>query len=145
MSPSTARSTEPSRRKSNATQLLPPTTPNSCDESHLDLAGMIPTSAEARAFLDDPSAYKRQDLIDRLLAGPEYARRMQDFFDAMLMERRDDTYVPAVEWQDFLRRALADNLPYDQLVTEISRPMGPIPKTAGLPSFTSTVWPIPTC
>ena len=37
----------------------------------LDLAGMIPTSAEARAFLDDPSPYKRPNLIERLLAGPE--------------------------------------------------------------------------
>ena len=83
----------------------------------LDLTGMIPTAAEARAFLDDPSPYKRQKLIDRLMAGPEYARRMQDVFDAMLMERRDDTYVPATEWRAFLRRAFADNLPYDQLVT----------------------------
>ena len=36
----------------------------------LDLAGMIPTSAEARTFLDDPSAHKRQALIDRLLGQP---------------------------------------------------------------------------
>src|SRR5947209_8090386 len=41
----------------------------------LDLIGMTPTSAEARAFLDDPSPYKRDRLIDRLLASPEYARR----------------------------------------------------------------------
>src|ERR1700722_5053667 len=52
---------------------------------HLDLAGMIPTSREARAFLDDPSPYKRQREIDRLLGGPECPRRMQDVFDSMLM------------------------------------------------------------
>ena len=96
---------------------------------------MIPTSAEARAFLDDPSAYKRQKLIDRLLAGPEYARRMQEVFDAMLMERRDDTYVPAPEWQGFLRRAFADNLPYDQLVTEILSADGTDPTTRGAAKF----------
>ena len=33
----------------------------------LDLTGMIPTAGEARAFLDDPSPYKRERLIDRLL------------------------------------------------------------------------------
>ena len=36
----------------------------------LDLTGMIPTAAEARAFLDDPSPYKRPKLIDRLLTAP---------------------------------------------------------------------------
>ena len=101
----------------------------------LDLAGTIPTSAEAREFLDDPSAYKRQKLIDRLLAGPEYARRMQEVFDAMLMERRDDTYVPAPEWQGFLRRAFADNMPYDQLVTEILSADGTDPNTRGAAKF----------
>src|SRR4051794_17225814 len=34
----------------------------------LDLTGVIPTSSEAREFLDDPSPYKRVRLIDRLLA-----------------------------------------------------------------------------
>ncbi len=101
----------------------------------LDLAGMIPTSAEARAFLDDPSPYKRPKLIDRLLAAPEYARRMQDVFDAMLMERRDDTHVPAPEWRAFLRRAFADNLPYNQLVTEILSADGTDPKTRGAAKF----------
>ena len=101
----------------------------------LDLTGMIPTSAEARAFLDDPSPYKRPTAIDRLLAGPEYARRMQDVFDAMLMERRDDTHVPAPEWQAFLRRAFADNLPYDQLVTAILSADGTDPKTRGAAKF----------
>ena len=108
---------------------------------YLDLAGMIPTSAEARAFLDDPSAYKRQKLIDRLLAGPDYARRMQDVFDAMLMERRDDTHVPASEWQAFLRRAFADNLPYDRLVSR--DPLGRRDRSQDPTeprSFTSTAW-----
>ena len=77
---------------------------------------MIPSSAEARAFLDDPSSYKRERLIARLLASPEYARRMQDFFDVMLMERRDDVHVPAAEWRAFLRRAVAENVPYNRLV-----------------------------
>ena len=101
----------------------------------LDLAGRIPTSAEARAFLDDPSAHKRQTLIDRLLGSPEYARRMQEVFDAILMERRDDTYVPAAEWQDFLRRAFAANLPYDQLVTQILSSDGTDPTTRGAAKF----------
>ena len=101
----------------------------------LDLAGVIPTAAEARAFLDDPSAYKRQRRIDDLLGTPEYAWRMQDVFDAMLMERRDDLYVPAAEWKAFLRRSFAENVPYDRLVTEILSADGTDPRTLGAAKF----------
>src|SRR3954466_15638434 len=85
----------------------------------LDLAGMIPTSADSRAFLDDPSPYKRERLIDRLLAAPGYAWRMQDVFSVMLMERRDEGQVPSPQWTAFLRGAFAANLPYNRLVAEV--------------------------
>jgi hypothetical protein len=101
----------------------------------LDLTGMIPTADEARVFLDDPSPYKRGRLIDRLLASPEYARRMQDFFDVTLMERRKDVHVPALEWRAFLRRAFAENRPYNRLVAEILSADGTDPKTRGAAKF----------
>jgi Protein of unknown function (DUF1549)/Protein of unknown function (DUF1553) len=103
--------------------------------AYLDLSGMIPTSSEARAFLDDPSPYKRQRLIDRLLAGPEYARRMQDVFDVMLMERRNDVHVPAAQWQAFLRSAFAENVPYNRLVGQVLSADGTDPKTRGAAKF----------
>jgi Protein of unknown function (DUF1549)/Protein of unknown function (DUF1553) len=101
----------------------------------LDLTGMVPTVAEARAFLDDPSPYKRQKLIDGLMASPQYARHMQNVFDAMLMERRDDKHVPATDWRAFLRGAFAANLPYKQLVSEILAADGTDPKTRGAAKF----------
>jgi hypothetical protein len=101
----------------------------------LDLAGMIPSAAEARAFLDDPSPYKRERLIDRLLASPEYARRMQEVFDAMLRERRDEQHVPAAQWQAFLRRAFAENMPYNRLVAAILSADGTEAKTRGPAKF----------
>ena len=61
----------------------------------LDLAGIIPPADEAQAFLDDPSPYKRARLIDRLLESPLYARRMQQVFDTLWMERRPDLHVPS--------------------------------------------------
>lgn len=85
----------------------------------LDLAGMIPTAEDARAFLDDPSGYKRRALIDRLLESPTYARRMQQFFDVYLMERRPDVYVPSAAWREFLHQAFVENRPYDVLVRQI--------------------------
>lgn len=85
----------------------------------LDLAGIIPTADEARAFLDDPSPYKRTRLIERLLDSPDHARRMAAAFDVMLMERRPEKHVPAKDWREFLRQSFAQNKPYDVLVREI--------------------------
>ncbi len=95
----------------------------------LDLAGIVPTAAEARAFLDDPSPYKRRRMIDRLLDSPTYARRMAQAFDVMWMERRADVNVPAAEWREFLRASFAANVPYDQLVRAILSADGADPAT----------------
>ena len=85
----------------------------------LDLHGLIPTSTEARAFLDDPDPKKRELLIDRLLSRPRFAVHMANFFDVMLMERRVDKHVTTPEWQKFLQESFENNVPFDQLAKEI--------------------------
>jgi hypothetical protein len=80
---------------------------------------MIPTAAEARTFLDDPSPYKSRALSDHLLESPAYPRRMQQVFDVMLMERRPDLYVGAKPWREFLHQAFVENRPYDVLGRQI--------------------------
>jgi hypothetical protein len=83
----------------------------------LDFAGHIPTAADARAFLADPDPKKRDKLIDRLLAGPDYPARMADLFHVMLMERLGDH----PEWAKYLRASFAKNKPWDRMVREILR------------------------
>jgi hypothetical protein len=95
---------------------------------YLDFTGCIPTAAEARAFLKDPSPNKRQLLIDRLLAGAAYAQHMARVFDGWLMDRRPNKNVPQPEWQEYLRQSFAANKPYDQLVREILSADGTDPK-----------------
>jgi hypothetical protein len=85
----------------------------------LDLTGMVPTSNEARKFLDDPSPYKRERLIDALLGGPAFARRMQNVLDVMLMERRPSPSGLETAWQEFLRKSILQGKPYNQLAREI--------------------------
>lgn len=85
----------------------------------LDLTGSIPTLGEAKAFLDDKSPIKRQQLVDRLLNSPEYARQMQRVFDVVLMERRPAQHVGQAQWEEYLRNAFAANKPWDTLVREI--------------------------
>src|SRR5262245_57114765 len=77
----------------------------------LDLHGYVPSADEARAYLDDPSPYKYEKALDRILAAPEFARRMQVVFDLMLMERRPDSAIPAKDWRAWLRSAFLEERP----------------------------------
>ncbi|MBI1313235.1 DUF1553 domain-containing protein [bacterium] len=85
---------------------------------YLDLAGRIPTAMEAREFLADSTPDKRERLVDGLLSGPEYPRRMRELFHAMLLERRGDND----EWTVFLRNAFEQNLPWHLIARAILKP-----------------------
>jgi len=85
----------------------------------LDLIGMPPTADEARQFLADSAADKRQRLIDRLFASPHFSRRLATSLDVMLMERRPHANVGADEWQAWLLKAVKENKPWNVLVREI--------------------------
>jgi hypothetical protein len=86
---------------------------------YLDFIGRIPSTTEARTFLNEDSSNKRQRLIDRLLALPEHARHLATVFEVFLMERRPGKHVPPEQFHEFLRASFAANKPYDQLVREI--------------------------
>ena len=101
----------------------------------LDLTGRIPTASAARVFLADPSADKRAKLVDALLASPEYARRMQEVFDVLLMDRRRDSKVPRADWELFLRASFAANKPYDEFVRDLLSSDGADPKTRPAAKF----------
>jgi hypothetical protein len=85
----------------------------------LDLAGVIPTADESQTFAADKSPGKRAQAIDRLLASPDFGRRMQEAFTAMLLERRVGSAVSDAEWNRFLRDSFQANKPWDQLVGEL--------------------------
>jgi Protein of unknown function (DUF1549)/Protein of unknown function (DUF1553) len=102
---------------------------------YLDLAGMIPTATEARAFFQDASPDKRSRLVDRLLASPEHFRHMANVLDVMLMERRPVRNVPQAAWLEYLRESVAVNKPWDQLVREILSADGGDPKQRHLARF----------
>jgi hypothetical protein len=88
-----------------------------------DLTGLPPTIAEIDAFLSDasPDAYSR--LIDGLLKRDSYGERMASaWLDAA---RYSDTYGYQQDrdrfvwpWRDWVIKALNENMPYDQFITE---------------------------
>ncbi|MBN9523198.1 DUF1549 domain-containing protein [bacterium] len=97
----------------------------------LDLAGTIPTAAEAKAFLADPAPRKRDKLLDRLLAAPTYAERMTDLFHGALMERLGDH----PEWTAYLKKSFAANTPWDAMARDMLRADPKNPDTLGAAFF----------
>ena len=87
----------------------------------LDIAGMIPSEADVRAFMADTSADKRDRLIDRLLDSPGYADHFANKWNFILRnkkERGEDT-PGTMLFHRWLWSSLYDNKPYDQFVREI--------------------------
>ena len=87
----------------------------------LDVAGRLPTLEERAAFAADKAPNKRDQLVDRLLASPEYAEYFANKWSALLRNKRGEathargTYL----FYDWIRQSLLENKPYDQLVREV--------------------------
>jgi hypothetical protein len=84
----------------------------------LDLTGTIPEVGEARRFLDDPAADKRERLIKDLLNRPRHATHLANVWRAVLLPRTvpDSTSAAFEQW---LQAQFRDNVPYDRLVRDI--------------------------
>jgi len=85
----------------------------------LDLAGRVPTAQETTAFLADDTVTKRAKLVDRLFASPDFPRRMQEWFEVMVLERRAEKTVKAEDWSKWLQAGFRDNTPWNQLVARL--------------------------
>lgn len=87
----------------------------------LDIAGRLPTEAEAKAFLADKSPDKRDKWIDELLRSPDYADFFAGKWTAVLKNRRDDASDLAANFafHAWVRDSLLANKPYDQFVREL--------------------------
>ncbi|HZW30683.1 MAG TPA: DUF1549 and DUF1553 domain-containing protein, partial [Isosphaeraceae bacterium] len=88
----------------------------------LDLIGKIPTAAEARDFLDDPSPEKRRALVERLLDSPAYTTRATETWRRLLLpeaESEDQARLVAGSFEAWLRRKVIEEAGYDRIVREI--------------------------
>ena len=82
----------------------------------LDLAGRIPTAAEARAYVDSSDPDKRTRLIDRLMASSGFVRHQATELDTMLMAGSTGSL------RDYLVKATGENRPWDQIFRELMLP-----------------------
>jgi hypothetical protein len=89
-----------------------------------DLTGLPPTPEEVDAFLADPDPCSYECLVDRLLSSPRYGERWaRHWLDLVRYAESDgyraDAFRPETwRYRDYVIRALNDDMPYDQFVTE---------------------------
>jgi len=91
--------------------------------AYLDVIGALPTAKEVRAFLQDKSPKKREALIDRLLARPEFADYWAMKWGDILRIKAE---FPVNLWPNaaqayhrWVRASIESNKPYDQFVREM--------------------------
>ncbi len=87
----------------------------------LDLAGRIPTLDEVREFLVDSDLNKRDRTIDRLIDSDDYADYFASKWMLILRNRRDkpSQQSGSFAFYRWIRRAIAENRPYDEFVRGI--------------------------
>ena len=93
----------------------------------IDMTGTLPTPEEVVAFISDPTADKRARKIDELLQRPSYAawwtNKLCDYtgcnptsISSLLEVAREDGYVKASGWYDWIFDRVERNVPYDRIV-----------------------------
>ena len=88
--------------------------------AYLDCIGRMPTTEEAKAFLADKDAKKRDKLVDKLVDMPEFA----DFWalkwaDVLRSSRKTIQVKGSYGMQAWLRNHFQKNTPMDKIVQEI--------------------------
>jgi hypothetical protein len=87
---------------------------------YLELAGRIPTFDETVAFLDDRGKDKRAELIEHLLASPDYVSHFYNFWaDILRLCERPQNDIFAEAYLDWVKQSIATNRPYDRWVHEM--------------------------
>jgi hypothetical protein len=92
---------------------------------YVDIIGTLPTPTEAREFLADERPTKRTELVDRLLARPEYAEFWATKWADLLRPNPYRVGIKAVlNYDNWIRDSFRKNKPYDQFVRELLTAQG---------------------
>ncbi len=89
---------------------------------YLDTVGVLPTSDELKAFVDDERSDKRARVIDALLEDPRWADHWVSYWQDVLAENPtivNPTLNNTGPFRFWIHEALQDNLPMDRFVTEL--------------------------
>ena len=88
--------------------------------AYLELGGRIPTHDEVVAFLDSAAADKRGDLVDTLLASPDYVSHFYNYWaDILRLQERPDKHLVFEPYLHYVKEAVRTNKPYDAWAREM--------------------------
>ena len=93
-----------------------------CRRAYVDVLGVLPTVEEVTAFLADTAPDKRATLIDALLKRPEFPELWAMKWAEMLRiesTSRKISFKAMYLYSDWIRRALVENKPLDEMVREL--------------------------
>ena len=91
----------------------------------LDTIGVLPTAREARDYLANKSAKKRDALIESLLQRPEFVDYWTyKWSDLLLVNSKSLKPAPMWAYHDWIRRNVAANRPWDEFVRQIITAQG---------------------
>ena len=111
--------------------------------AHLDLLGMLPAEAEARAFVQSRDRRKRAKLIDALLERPEFAEHWAlKWADLLRLEEKALDRKGVELFHRWIRDSIASNKPIDQFVREIITARGSTYQNPPANFYRSTRTPI---
>ncbi len=93
---------------------------------YIDTIAQLPPAEVVRQFLADTDPKKREKMIDKLLAHPlhaaVWATKLSDITgnNTLALEQPNrDQAMRSQMWHDWIRKRIADNVPYDQIVRDI--------------------------
>jgi len=91
---------------------------------YLDIMGRVPTKAEAVAFLEDKAKNKRTKLVNELLDSDGYISHTYNYWADLLRIKTQlagagNSQAAGYAYQDWVRGAIEQNMPYDQMVQEL--------------------------
>jgi tetratricopeptide (TPR) repeat protein len=87
---------------------------------YLDITGTIPTYKQTRAFLNSKEEEKRVELIDDLLSSDGYASHSFNYWaDVLRYTDRISDVVSGEPYRQWIKQSLAENKPWDQMVSEL--------------------------
>lgn len=92
----------------------------------LDLAGRLPTPAEARAYLDDPAADKRAKLVTKLVASEAAALHFGEWYGRALLGRDRVQAEHQRAMEAWLAAQYRESVPFDQVVSSLLAATGPV-------------------
>ena len=88
--------------------------------AYLDAAGILPSPSEVESFLHDPSPEKRNHLIDDLIKRPEFVDYWAyKWSDLLLVSSNHLSNEEMWSYYRWIRQSVANDKPWNQLVTEI--------------------------